>query len=129
MSTETTNEHADILLPLSSGRLAGHNLQGITPTPWAVASHDKSVVTGPRLSIDGSGRQTGTFHVAECTGYMKEREANAGFIVRACNAHDDLLAALNDLCDLPADDEGNRTIPAGMLDAARAAINKATAHA
>jgi hypothetical protein len=37
----------------------------------------------------------------------------------------DLLEALNAVCDLPADDTGDRTVPAGFLDQARAAIAKA----
>ena len=37
----------------------------------------------------------------------------------------DLLEALQAICDLPADDEGERTIPADFLDQARAAIAKA----
>jgi hypothetical protein len=40
-------------------------------------------------------------------------------------AHD-LLEALQVLCDLPANDSGERTIPAGFLDQAHAAIAKAT---
>jgi hypothetical protein len=40
-----------------------------------------------------------------------------------------LLAALEAVCNLPADDAGNRTIPAGFLDQARAAIAKAEAAA
>jgi hypothetical protein len=37
----------------------------------------------------------------------------------------DLLEALEAVCDLPADDSGDRTIPPGFLDQARAAIAKA----
>jgi hypothetical protein len=40
-------------------------------------------------------------------------------------AAQDLLEALEAVCDLPADDTGDRTIPAGFLDQARAAIAKA----
>jgi hypothetical protein len=40
-------------------------------------------------------------------------------------AAQDLLEALEAVCDLPADDSGDRTVPAGFLDQARAAIAKA----
>lgn len=55
----------------------------------------------------------------------EEREANAAFIVRACNCHDELVAVLDSIHDLPVDDEGFRTIPPGFLDAARAVLKKA----
>jgi hypothetical protein len=47
----------------------------------------------------------------------KKQRAERGFM--------DLLEALEAICDLPADDAGDRTIPAGFLDQARAAIAKA----
>lgn len=56
---------------------------------------------------------------------VAETYANVELIARAVNAHDDLLAALEDILDLPAADDGSRIIPAGFLDAARAAIAKA----
>jgi hypothetical protein len=45
--------------------------------------------------------------------------------LRVCLAAPDLQEALEAVCDLPADDTGDRTIPAGFLDQARAAIAKA----
>jgi hypothetical protein len=42
--------------------------------------------------------------------------------LRLLHAASDLLEALEAICDLPADDAGDRTIPAGFLDQARAAI-------
>ncbi|WP_036305437.1 hypothetical protein [Methylopila sp. 73B] len=61
-----------------------------TPTPWAVCGSDehwidiKPAREKRRISLSIAT-------VATCT---VDAEANAAFIVRACNAHDDLVAAL-----------------------------------
>ena len=47
-------------------------------------------------------------------------------LVRRWNAHNAMRDALEAICDLPADDQGQRTIPAGYLDQARTAIEQAT---
>lgn len=99
-----------------------------TPGPWRVGGLDKCDVMGPRLSIDGSGRQTGTFAVAQCTGYKAEREANAALIaaapelLEACKA---LFAADEAICEnvgRKSDQAMNRI---AALDMAQRAINKA----
>ena len=54
-----------------------------------------------------------------------EVPAIASELVKRWNAHPELLAALEAICDLPADDQGDRVIPAGFLDQARAAIDNA----
>lgn len=61
-----------------------------TPVPWHINEHSET-------SINGAG-----ILVASCGGYSNnardpmelhnELKANAAFIVRACNSHDDLLA-------------------------------------
>lgn len=61
---------------------------GRTPTPWRLAGHD--TVASYSLPAPYS------VIVAECPGYQSSREANAEFIVRACNAHEELVAALKD---------------------------------
>jgi hypothetical protein len=52
--------------------------------------------------------------------HVLENESNAEFIVRACNAHDDLLAALERYMS-----KGLRGITIADYDIARAAIAKA----
>lgn len=55
-----------------------------TPGPWKVFSFDEFRVEGPDgISILSPYRRS-----------AEEFKANAEFIVRACNAHDDLVAAL-----------------------------------
>jgi len=46
---------------------------------------------------------------------------------RRYNAHAALVEALEAICDLPADDQGERTIPAAFLDQARQALTNANA--
>ena len=46
-------------------------------------------------------------------------------LVKRWNEYPDLLAALEAIEDLPVDDNGERVIPSGFLDQARAAIAKA----
>ena len=50
---------------------------------------------------------------------------DAAELVRRWNAHNAMRDALEAICDLPADDQGQRTIPAGYLDQARTAIEQA----
>lgn len=59
-----------------------------TPTPWNVTRDENHV----RALI----RDAGFMRVAECGRAFVPgiAEANAAFIVRACNAHDELVAAL-----------------------------------
>jgi hypothetical protein len=93
-----------------------------TNIPWRTHPHAHAHV----ISVS-SGRS-----VANCGGYTsnikgekayEENEANADFVILACNAHYELLAALRDLLSI-AEMEGvvgdNTTLPA-----ARAAIAKA----
>jgi hypothetical protein len=69
-----------------------------TPTPWQVDSGDELAIQ----SVEG-GAQIATVLGPDdflCRDddddevFEEECEANAAFIVRACNAHDDLVAAL-----------------------------------
>lgn len=80
-----------------------------TPTPWHWAIEDISTATlqGPRGS-DGGDHVLSVSPCESCLEYAKKNnhddwkwgrcttptEANAAFIVRAINAHDDLVAAL-----------------------------------
>jgi hypothetical protein len=68
---------------VSAAKVAAH-----TPGPWHIGVREAE-----KVIYDAHG-----WAVANCTMYQgqdsPEPKANADFIVRACNAHDDLLAAL-----------------------------------
>jgi hypothetical protein len=78
-----------------------------TPTPWTV--RDCAVYMGT----------AGGFDLRGCP----QPDANAAFIVRACNAHDELVAALGDLVGRIERDE---RIEMQHLTHARAALAKVT---
>mgnify|MGYP001571673100 CR=1 FL=1 len=71
-----------------------------TPTPWQIDPYSDETIA---ICTDGSGNHE---HVATLERRTDEtgrdddtearREADADFILRACNAHDDLLAAGQD---------------------------------
>jgi hypothetical protein len=96
-----------------------------TPVPWEVVPNDG---TEPSILIrTTTGRhQDGEKDVCLIDDTSSESYANAVFIVRACNSHDDLLAALEamltqwkswDLKGSPTDDE--------IMENAENAIRKA----
>ena len=65
-----------------------------TPTPWVV--ENLSLTT-----LDGKSRQNFgiiTEHGHRVALLGQNQEANANFIVLACNAHEDLLLAAKDAC-------------------------------
>lgn len=76
----------DNSLPYETLRGRGH-----TALPWVLGDPHKAAV----YSDDATGSI-----IAKCDGFQfaprprEEAEANAAFIFRACNAHDDLVAAL-----------------------------------
>lgn len=82
-----------------------------TPTPWHTDKDDPSTIFnsmgGYVTRIDGNAVQT-----------RAAIEGNAAFIVRACNAHDELVAALQRIQTLP------ESAGAHMQDIARAALAK-----
>ena len=66
-----------------------------TPGPWEVDRANPEMVYTEYVDNDGASR-----YICDCDSDIlpqKEYEANAAFIVRACNAHDELLAALEEL--------------------------------
>jgi len=98
-----------------------------TPTPWRIDHRAKTAVVGSRNYV-----------VAACGGYAnntrdqtelsEELEANAEFIVLACNVHDELVAALKALhaCHRAFSNSENWT---ALDDEARAAAERAIAKA
>jgi hypothetical protein len=99
-----------------------------TPTPWRASRARKSSNFGayvafvqtsdpPSVLAKVSGGPTDDREVAE---------ANAAFIVRAVNAHDDLVKALELIeVDLTAGDMPHKTRVYLALDRVRAALSKA----
>lgn len=65
-----------------------------TPTPWDYGYQGGKYGKGELLITGDKGEEysalVGQIHTID----PKEAEANAAFIVRACNAHDELVAAL-----------------------------------
>lgn len=60
-----------------------------SPLPWHVAE-----ASSGGFFVDVRGDDSRLLAIAAKTGIRGEAEANAAFIVRAVNAHDDLVAAL-----------------------------------
>jgi hypothetical protein len=83
-----------------------------TPIPWKATrySHYGILVTAKKRAIAGMMYR------------LPEDQANAEFIVRACNAHADLLAALEAAIERCVWQEGNGS---DWIDLARAAIARA----
>ena len=66
-----------------------------TPGPWQVAGHGTTVDHTHERSRRPPVARCGLTHGLGPAG--DEDRANAEFIVRACNSHDELLAALREL--------------------------------
>ena len=103
-----------------------------TPGPWGISGQ---LITSPPLAVANPKVEPYSKAIASAawdfdgdrgaTEYRTkwpEAEANLRLIAAA----PDLLAALLEIHDLHTDDDGDRIIPPGFLDNARAAIAKAT---
>ena len=63
-----------------------------TPTPWKAGHY----ITSPdKVIMDSIGMAIANMNMAE-----RNTEANAAYIVHACNAHDELVAALESMIKL-----------------------------
>jgi hypothetical protein len=94
-----------------------------TPTPWAVED------TGCGIEIVSGNFVVAEILPADGKDPTDQDRANAAFIVRACNAHDELVRALEAIaeCATPDfDDAGfQRRARIDLQNIARAAIRKA----
>ena len=66
-----------------------------TPTPWHVSAHWDSYYSPYYLlhgDVPADNEQT-------ATSIRDQHEANAAFIVRCCNSHDELVKALEELLE------------------------------
>lgn len=95
---------------------------GHTATPWTFDGGDHAPVLH-LYAQDGK-------HLFHGERSLAEQEANAAFIVRACNAHDELVAIVGELIRIRewAHDETGAACAAydGLADRARDALAKAT---
>lgn len=70
-----------------------------TPLPWR--SHDTTAIQRRKVRVFEIKSATGESIASICQDLNNPHtEANAEFIVRACNSHGALLAAMNSLVDL-----------------------------
>jgi hypothetical protein len=100
-----------------------------TPGPWRLHDMERATIV--------AGRPGG--EVANCTNGFGDQDANAAFIIRACNAHEDMLASLTVIKfkfgddDAPLGVQRSLTLSAAMLrnsgQTALAAELDAIAHA
>lgn len=89
-----------------------------TPTPWRYCKTNGSPTSGQHMI---AGSKPGYLaEIRDCGS--GDVSANAAFIVRACNAHDELVAALRDIART---DRTTKTSAADLADIARAALAKA----
>ena len=81
-----------------------------TPTPWQAPETISFYILG--------ASELGQFVANAST------KANADFIVRACNAHDELVAALSQIARLASEGEVSANMQYALGDIARAALAK-----
>lgn len=93
-----------------------------TPSPWILESRgwDGQFIYG---QDERAGRDNRRF-IADVSLMFDGAEANAAFIVRACNAHDDLVKALQSLVGCISETRGKDSYDA--LLSAHKALAKAT---
>lgn len=85
----------EVETPLPQPEKATHCFIAHTPTPWSICTDPANDSWYAGITISGKTGQGKTdYRVADVFVLNHAYKANAEFIVRACNAHDDLLAAL-----------------------------------
>ena len=102
-----------------------------TKTPWRVGTAYHNDVTiesgnGTRIAVMENPDMFYEQKTEDHISYSKTQEANTEFIVRACNAHEDLLdACAQAINDWHADDANFHIEEPKYLKMARKAISKA----
>lgn len=79
-----------------------------TATPWVIAEVQGDNIRTPKIQLIRPANDRNYEEGAICYVYGSEGEkpkANAAFIVRACNAHDDLVKALEYFYDAARHDK------------------------
>lgn len=97
--------------------------KGSTPRPWICLGLGDGREDEPIYSSDTQQRPVATAH--HWDDYDWNALANAAFIVRACNAHDDLLAACKALVALDYRHVSDPRL-AAVIRQTESAIEKAT---
>lgn len=91
------------------------NTQKHTALPWKVSDNDTRVLENqpafPGVRCVGTNEL-----IADIFGTSDECKADAEFIVRACNSHDALVAALERIAKLCTEDYDERD-PLGVVEA------------
>ena len=94
-----------------------------TPTPYEAIEIDQDGEYREWLIRNDKGRAVARIDMVNAEG-----AANAAYIVRACNAHDDLVAALRKFLDKPmgrSSDDSRVVVRKSDVEMLRAALAKA----
>ena len=96
-----------------------------TKLPWHVGMKPGPMIYGPKGEqiadmLEANGE-------ADLFPYVEENRANAAFIVRACNAHEDLVAALEKFVSAGYGNSTDFRIQGEAYDIAYKALGKAKA--
>lgn len=76
-----------------------------TPTPWTIGQYQREIdANGEEVLVTGiystaEGVKVAKMEVWTGEEYREESDANAEFVVRACNAHEELVGALHMILD------------------------------
>lgn len=70
-----------------------------TPTPWNITENLSNGPYGPPLVIRGPEKGDLISSISGAALHDPRHKANADFIVKACNAHDNLIETLENLTD------------------------------
>lgn len=98
-----------------------------TPLPWAVSKgRPRRVTANGVLICNATLRNMGTPAQNKYGKSEADAEANAAFIVRACNNHDTLLEALVHMTDFIEQNHNPLAVLPYNIGPARAAITAAT---
>jgi hypothetical protein len=95
-----------------------------TPLPWSVSGLDKRYIC--HLSDNGTGMPR-SMSVARLVERISETEANAEFIVRAVNSHDELVAVVEVTLRALTNPGPGTPSHSALLTQLRAALAKAKA--
>jgi len=76
-----------------------------TPTPWEVNDDDSGIIGTWGPDEDDWGLICATDYAISSSVPEEQRPANAAFIVKACNAHDELVEALKTAIQVMKDNE------------------------
>ena len=99
-----------------------------TPGPWKVIldERDENIMTSHYAIVGNTNAPTVVARLPDGLGAWSEQHANASYIVRAVNAHADLVAAL-EVAEATIERLNRHSSANGTLDVIRAALAAAKA--